>query len=316
MRSREVALQNGGRPRSRSVHLAAVFAISAFFGLFGPGVGKLKEKRNTSGLALALEDKDPEVEYRAAEALGDIGDEKSVGPLIAAMTRSEYSGVRWKAAEALSKIGDPAVGPLITLLQHPDDDVRWQAAIALGEIGNPDAIEPLIVLMADGDRYVRSRAANALGLIGKPAVRRLTDVLRDGPVTARCGAAAALGQTQEPDAIEPLISALADPETEVRVEAASALAVIGRPATGSLIKFLKFTGGERRVEVVRALGQLNASDAIEPLVQILENADDRERQEVADALDAILAAEVRPVVARIRSGNNDNNGTGTQTRTG
>jgi HEAT repeat protein len=284
--------------------VAIVVVLSGLFGLFNPNIGKLKEKRNISGLALALEDKDPEVQYRAAEALGDIGEEKSVSPLIAAMTRSEYSGVRWKAAEALSKIGDPAVGSLTPLLQHPDDDVRWQAAIVLGEIGNTDAIEPLIFLMEDEDRYVRSRAAVALGLIGKPAVKRLINVLKDGSVRTRCGAASALGQIKDPDAFEPLINALIDPETEVRVEAAAALAAIGKPATGSLIQFLKFSGGERRVEVVRALGQLHASDAIEPLVQILENADDRERQEVADTLDAILAAEVRPMVARIRNGSN------------
>jgi HEAT repeat protein len=286
--------------------------LSALFGLFGPNIGKLKERRNISGLALALEDKDPEVQYRAAEALGDIGEEKSVGQLIAAMTRSEYSGVRWKAAEALSKVGDPAVGSLITLLRHPDEDVRWQAAIALGEIGNPDGIEPLIVLLRDVDRYVRSRAAVALCLIGRPALPRLIEVLKNGTIMARCGAAASLGQTKDPDVIESLIGALADPENEVKVEAAAALAAIGKPATGSLIKFLKFTGGERRVEVVRALGQLQVSDAIEPLIQILETADDRERQEVADALDAILAAEVRPMVARIRNGNNSTTGNGTQ----
>ena len=296
--------------------LGTVVVLSGLFGLFSPNVGKLKEKRNVAGLALALEDKDPEVQYHAAEALGDIGDAKGIAPLISAMTHSEYSGVRWKAAEALSKIGDPAVGLLIPLLQHPDDDIRWQAAIALGEIGNPDAIEPLIALMRDGERYVRSRAANALGLIGKPAVPRLIAALNDGAVPVRCGAAAALGQTGDPDIIEPLIGALADPETEVRVEAASALAAIGQPATGSLIRFLKYTGGERRVDVVRALGQLHAFDAIEPLIQILEKADSRERQEIADALDEILAAEVGPVVARIRTGNNDNSGKSTQTREG
>jgi HEAT repeat protein len=315
MRS-HTALRREEKPHPRHVLLSAVVVLLALFGLFGPNVLKLKEKRNISGLALALEDKDPEVQYRAAEALGDIGEEKSVAPLIAAMTRSEYSGVRWKAAEALSKVGDPAVGSLITLLRHPDEDVRWQAAIALGEIGNPEAIEPLIVLMGDGDRYVRSRAAVALGLIGRPALQRLTEVLANGEITARCGAAAALGQTKDPDVIESLIRALADPETEVRVEVAAALAAIGKPATGSLIQFLKFTGGERRVEVVRALGQLHASDAIEPLIQILEKADDRERQEVADALDAILAAEVRPMVARIRNGNNHTKENGTDTDRG
>ena len=316
MRSREVGLQHREKPRSRDVHFTTVVAMSAFLGLFGPNIGKLKERRNMSGLAQALEDKDPEVQYRAAEALGNIGDTKSVGPLITAMTCSEYSGVRWKAAEALSKIGDPAVGPLISLLQHPGDDVRWQTAIALGEIGDPEAVEPLIALMKDRDRYVRSRAAVALGLIGKPAIHRLKDVLKNGTVTARCGAAAALGRTKDPEAIEPLINALADPEPEVRVDAASALAEIGRPAASSLIQFLKYTGGERRVEVVRALGQLHDADAIEPLVQILENAGDPERQEVADALDAILAAEVGPMVARIRNGNNDKNKKSTKTTTG
>jgi HEAT repeat protein len=314
MRSHK-ALRQEENPHPPNVLLSAVVVLSALFGLFGPNVGRLKEKRNTSGLALALEDKDPEVQYRAAEALGDLGEETSVAPLIAAMTRSEFSGVRWKAAEALSKIGDPAVGQLITLLQHTDDDVRWQAAIALGEIGHPDAIEPLIALMNDGDRYVRSRAANALGLIGRPAVHRLNEVLKEGVVMARCGAAAALGQTGDPDAIEPLIRSLADHETEVRVEAAAALGAIGEPATASLIKFLKYTGGELRVEVVRALGQLNASEALEPLIQILERAGDRERQEVADALDTILAPEAAPMVERIRNGNNNNNRKGIQTGT-
>ncbi|MEI8332220.1 MAG: HEAT repeat domain-containing protein [Methanomicrobiales archaeon] len=70
------------------------------------------------------------------------------------MKRDEFSGVRCKAREALSKIGDPAVDPLIAALQYPDEDVRWKAAIALGEIGNLDAIAPLISLLANDDRYV------------------------------------------------------------------------------------------------------------------------------------------------------------------
>ena len=51
------------------------------FGLFSPNVGKLKEKRNVPGLALALEDKDPKVQYPSAEALGDLGTRKASFPL-------------------------------------------------------------------------------------------------------------------------------------------------------------------------------------------------------------------------------------------
>ena len=51
---------------------------------------------------------------------------------------------RWKAAEALGRIGDPAaVAPLIDTLWDDDARVRLKAAWALGMIGDPDALRPL-----------------------------------------------------------------------------------------------------------------------------------------------------------------------------
>jgi HEAT repeat protein len=263
---------------------------------------KLKETRDVDGLIIALTNPDLQVQYEAAEALGNIGDEKAVGPLIAALKCVEFSGVRWKAAEALSKIGDPAVEPLIAVLQHPDEDVRWKAAIALGEIGNTDAIEPLIALLRDDDRFVRSRAAHALGMIGEPAVNRLIEILHGGDGDSRWGAVMALGQSRDPRAVEPLIVALADTHGDVRAEAAAALAAIGRPAVEPLIRFLKYTHGAARAEVVTALGELHDAEAIEPLVQILENADEGERRAVAEALNAFLIPAVEPLVLRLVKG--------------
>jgi hypothetical protein len=68
-------------------------------GFFGTDVKKLKEKRNIQGLILALKNKDPKVQYDAAEALGDLRDNRAVEPLTAALKNDEFSGVRWKAAE-------------------------------------------------------------------------------------------------------------------------------------------------------------------------------------------------------------------------
>ena len=271
-------------------------------GLLGPDVKKLTRRRDIAGLFRLLEHKDPQVQYEAAEALGNLGDETAVGPLINALKRDEFSGVRWKAAEALSKIGNPAVEPLIATLQYPDDDVRWKAAIALGEIGNPDAIEPLIQLLSDDDRFVRSRAAHALSMIGEPAVPPLIHALKKGYPDVRWGAALSLGKTKNPLAVEPLILALADEEAMVRAEAAAALASIGAPALAPLLSFLKGSKGEIRIEVMTALGELKNADAIEPLVQLLENADDNERQAIADAIDAILIPAIEPLVRRIRDG--------------
>ena len=295
--------------KKRLLYLVVPIVVElAFFerfnpaGLLWPDVNKLKEQRDIAGLAHLLEHKDPQVQYEAAEALGNLGDEKAVGPLIIALKRDEFSGVRWKAAEALSKIGNPAVEPLIATLQYPDDDVRWKAAIALGGIGNPDAIEPLILLLSDEDRFVKSRAAHALSMIGKPAVGRLISELKHGDPDKRWGAALALGKIKDATAVEPLILALADDQAMVRAEAAAALASIGTPALGPLLRFLKGSQGETRIEVMTALGELKNADAIEPLIQLLEKADDKERQAIADAIDAILIPAVEPLVRRIRDG--------------
>jgi HEAT repeat protein len=51
---------------------------------------------------------------------------------------------RWKAAEALGRMGDPAaVDELISTLWDDDARVRLKAAWALGRIGDPRAYAPL-----------------------------------------------------------------------------------------------------------------------------------------------------------------------------
>jgi HEAT repeat protein len=266
-------------------------------------ISGMKAARDVRGLIRLLNHRDVDIQYEAAEALGDLGDSRAVEPLVTVLKNDELSGIRWKAAEALSKIGAPAVDALIGALLHHDDDVRWKAAIALGEIGDPRAVEPLIALLCDEDRFVKSRAAHALGLIGDAAVDPLIRALREGDGNLRWGAAIALGKIRDTRAIEPLIRALADKYENVRAEAATSLAGIGKPALAPLLQFLKFSGGSARLEVVTALGELKDSDAIQPLIQMLENADDEERKAIADALDAILVPSIEPLVRKLRNGN-------------
>ena len=95
----------------------------------------------------------------------------------------------------------------------------------------------------------------------------------------------------------------------VRAEAATSLAAIGKPALAPLIRFLKFSDRVVRIEVVTALGELKDTDAIQPLIQMLENADEEERKAIADALDAILLPAVAPLAQRLRNGNAQKNET-------
>ena len=61
-----------------------------------------------------------------------------------ALLSDDDESSRWKAAEALGRIGDPeAVEELVGTLWDDDRRVRLKAAWALGRIGDPRAIPPL-----------------------------------------------------------------------------------------------------------------------------------------------------------------------------
>jgi hypothetical protein len=71
--------------------------------------------------------------------------------------------VRYKAAGALGEIGDKrAVEPLITALGDGHEDVRWYAADSLGKIGDPKAIPALEKATTDYNAEVREHAKEAL----------------------------------------------------------------------------------------------------------------------------------------------------------
>lgn len=278
-------------------------------------VRRMHASRDIRGLITALSHTDPDIQYEAVEALGDLKDPAAIPPLAALFSGEGYSGVRWKVAEALAKIGSPSVDSLIAALAHPDDDVRWKAALALGEIRDVRAVEPLIRLLADPDRFVKSRAALALGTIGEPAVDPLVRALKEGDGNQRWGAAIALGKIRNVRAVEPLIRALADKYENVRAEAAAALAKMGPPAIAPLIRFLKYTDSTARIEVMNTLGDLQAAEAVEPLIQMLEQADEEERRAIAGVLDNILTPTAEAYAKRIWNGEGKStmeNGDGTQ----
>ena len=119
--------------------------------LFGPpNVDKFRAREDAPGLLKALEyQKHWRVRRDAAEALGQIGDARAVGPLIAAL-RDDISSVRQAAAEALGQIGDTsAVEPLIAALRDASLGVRRAAADALGQIGDRRALEPLVAALRE-----------------------------------------------------------------------------------------------------------------------------------------------------------------------
>ena len=70
---------------------------------------------------------------------------------------------RWKAAEALGRMGDPeAVDELISTLWDDDARVRLKAAWALGQIGDQRAYAPLQRLYRMEDEWAQEIIKEAL----------------------------------------------------------------------------------------------------------------------------------------------------------
>ena len=101
----------------------------------------------------------------AISALGRLGDERAVEPLVSAL-QDEDRYIRREAAKALGELGSPvAIEPLIAALGDPEESVRRNAIIALGATGDESAVEPLKQILEDKSYFIRSEAEKSIRAI-------------------------------------------------------------------------------------------------------------------------------------------------------
>ena len=102
----------------------------------------------------------------------------------------------------------------------------------------------------------------------------------------RRDAARALGELEDPRAVEPLIAALGDERSDVRQAAAEALGKIKDPrAVEPLIAALGDERSDMRQAAAKALGAIGDARTMEPLIAALKDAEWRVREAAAQALD-------------------------------
>jgi HEAT repeat protein len=207
----------------------------------GPLIAALRRKPSGVPVGGSADLQGSYVNKGAAKALCKIG-EPVVEPLIDLLGDvSARWGPRALAAETLAEIGDQrAIEPIVAALEDEDMEVQQSAAEALGRIAKKVESEALrarlveLLISAFRAAYKRKRRSTlesvgaALGDIGDSrALQPLVDVLRDWPGGSE-GARLGLIGIGKP-AVEPLIAVLEDKRMSdmQRQAAAGALGMIG-----------------------------------------------------------------------------------------
>ena len=270
----------------------------------------------------ALNSDSPAVRRRAAELVGELGDEDdqpTIDALLRAATRDEEKRVRGAAIDALDQVGQSAVEQLLRELTGGDagdadwvtarrfaralsadrPELRMAAANALGRLNDPNTVPALVEALEDEDPRVRLRACHACGTIADPrTVPRLVDRL-DDQSRIRHAAANALGAIATDRALSALVELLDDDDESIRRIAASALGE---------------ANNARPIEpLARALGddsEIVRKAAVYSIIELLSNVPTDRSHTVRDRVVSQLretgdAAAIEPLVEILRKGRQD-----------
>ncbi len=138
-------------------------------------------------ISAVVEHKNSERRYAAARALGMVGEEQAVAPLVRALC--DTMPVKRAAACSLMRIGSSSTKSLIKEIHNSDDDyVRFLIARILGQIGDKRIVELLIALLGDESADVCSAAIWSLRTIGDVrAIPYLERLAREDTRKTWCG---------------------------------------------------------------------------------------------------------------------------------
>lgn len=234
-----------------------------------------------------------EVRCRAALAIGRIGDKGATPALLKALTAAGAVKLRLITVFALGEMEDTEAAPaLLKVLQQKTEavEVRARAAEALGKIAS---LQPNTALGPE------MRAQINQALIAELPAPEFT--LTPGNRLLAALTITALMRLKLPSVVEPLTSQLKSRDAEIRAAAANALFRSGHPlerAVSALLELLADRDTDVRANSARALGLSKAANAFDPLVNLLNDANERVQVSAVRSLVAVADRRaVKPLLA-------------------
>jgi HEAT repeat protein len=223
-----------------------------------------------------------------AEALGELGDELVVVPLVELLNdpsaptevvADALSGLferyeqRYGAGEHIASLVRSAIGPtgtqnLLDAVQRVGSDRLRGIARVMGWLNGPAVQRALVRLL--GQQSVRAQVVEAMVRYGAGVVELLIDQLGAEDLDTRQAAAVALGRIGDRKATPALVAALRD--TELAVAVASALARIGdHDAFDALIGLLDHTDTAVRQAAIAALNSIGHPEMASRILPLLDD---------------------------------------------
>lgn len=201
----------------------------------------------------------------------------------------------------LAELAAPAPGDTIEqrvydalgrALASDDPEIRAQVAQTLGSIESPRGVDLLAGVVADDESaMVREKAAWALGMIESDrAVPALTEAAGDPSEAVRAQVAWALGMIESVDGVDPLLGLLGDANPDVRSQAAWGLGMIESPGAVAGLSSAFAAEGEAdvRSQIIWALGMIEDREAVDTIVDALEDPDPDVRKQALWALGQVM----------------------------
>ena len=255
----------------------------------------------------ALHDESDWVREASALALGKLGLEQAVAPLLRAPEREPRPKAE-TLARALADLGDVVRPSATAALADPHPGVREVAALTLGRLGDGRSVEALVSELRSPHGSTGC-ILEALREAGHPrAVPALAAHVRSSSGARSETAIEALGETRSTDAVPVLVECLSNPG--IAQNACLALGKMGDPAAvPALIKMLDPSAWGRSGSAfheagmpARALANIGDPAAIRPLAELLGQAEDSEALplDVAMEVAAALGSFGEPGLAELR----------------
>ena len=238
---------------------------------------------------------------QAAEALGQIGDEDAVAPLVAGLDQPQLSpssivdalsGIHRRYAEMFAggavhieelvraTISDAAATRVIEAAARASGSSLRQFVTVLGWLRGA-AVQRALAHML-GTPGVQHELLEAIVRFGAPMVDRLVEQLQQDDVDTRRAAIVALGRIGDARAVEPLIRLLDDDDRELLVVATAALARLGDGrAFEPLLRLIGDADLSVRQGAIGALNSIGHPDMGARMRVLLEDGDPHVRESAA-----------------------------------